>query len=41
MFVNSIVIPTYNHVTLLRTCIETVKKNTDLTKTEVVVVANG
>ena len=41
MFTNSIIIPTYNHVALLKQCIESIKTTTDLKKTEVIVVANG
>lgn len=38
----SIVIPTYNHCDdLLKPCIESIFDNTDLTDTEVIVVANG
>jgi GT2 family glycosyltransferase len=38
----SIVIPTYNHCDeLLKPCIESIFKNTDLTDLEIIVVANG
>ncbi len=39
----SIVIPTYNHLDLLKACIESIRKYTDLSKgdVEVIVVANG
>jgi len=38
----SIVIPTYNHCDdLLKPCIESIIKNTDLTDIEIIVVANG
>ena len=38
----SIVIPTYNHCDdLLRPCIESIRKFSDLSETEIVVVANG
>lgn len=38
----SIVIPTYNHCDdLLKPCLESIKKFTDLTQAEVIVVANG
>ena len=37
----SVVIPTYQHVDLLKACIESIKAYTDLTRCEVVVVANG
>lgn len=38
----SIVIPTYNHcVDLLKPCLEAIQKYTDLSDTEVIVVANG
>lgn len=38
----SIVIPTYNHCNdLLRPCIESIQRTTDLTDIEVIVVANG
>jgi GT2 family glycosyltransferase len=38
----SIIIPTYNHcVDLLKPCIDSIKKTTDLSSTEIIVVANG
>ncbi|VVB51801.1 Glycosyltransferase family 17 [uncultured archaeon] len=38
----SVVIPTYNHCEdLLKPCLESLKANTDLTQTEIIVVANG
>lgn len=37
----SVIIPTYNHIYDLETCIESIKKYTDLTEIEVIVVANG
>lgn len=38
----SIIIPTYNHCDdLLKPCIESIKEWTDMTQTEVIVVANG
>jgi GT2 family glycosyltransferase len=37
----SIVIPTYNHLDLLKACIESVKAYTDLEDCEVIVMANG
>lgn len=37
----SIVIPTYQHIDLLKACVESIIAYTDLTQCEVVVVANG
>lgn len=37
----SIIIPTYNHVELLKTCIESIIAYTDLSDCEIIVVANG
>jgi len=38
---NSIIIPTYNKLSLLKTCIESIIDHTDLTNTEVIIVSNG
>jgi len=39
---NSIIIPTYNHCDdLLKPCIESIIKNTDMSNAEIIVVANG
>lgn len=38
---HSIIIPTYNKISLLKPCIESIIQNTDLTNTEVIVVSNG
>jgi GT2 family glycosyltransferase len=38
---NSIIVPTYNHVEQLRQCLESIARNTDPTRNEVWVVANG
>ena len=38
----SIVIPTYNHLEdLLKPCIESIYKNTDMSQVELIVSANG
>lgn len=37
----SIVIPTYNHLPLLKACLESIAQYTDLSGCEVIVVANG
>ena len=37
----SIVIPTYNKLSLLKPCLESVTNNTDMSKVEVIVVSNG
>lgn len=37
----SIIIPTYNHLDLLKACVESIQKYTDLAACEVVIVANG
>jgi GT2 family glycosyltransferase len=37
----SIIIPTYNRYDLLSKCLESIKKNTDLSNGEVIVVSNG
>jgi GT2 family glycosyltransferase len=38
---NSIIVPTYNHVAQLMECLQSVARNTDPTRNEVWVVANG
>ena len=37
----SIIIPTYNKIDLLKSCIESIQRNTDLSNGEVIVVCNG
>ncbi len=37
----SIIIPTYNRFDLLKTCLDSVEKYTDLKDKEIVVVSNG
>jgi len=37
----SIIIPTYNRADLLKTCLDSLKENTDLSDKEVIVVSNG
>jgi GT2 family glycosyltransferase len=37
----SIVVPTYNHLGLLKACLDSIRLYTDLSRVEVVVVANG
>lgn len=37
----SIIIPTYNRADLLKTCLDSLKENTDLSDKEVIVISNG
>jgi GT2 family glycosyltransferase len=37
----SIIIPTFNRADLLKTCLDSVQDNTDLTDSEVIVISNG